>query len=103
VKGVLLRIARNAGTNVGDKDTPLLTFRQVSDALGLASEQAAQSRYQRRVGNLNLSDSGLDGNRLTGAASGRSRAAQRGAGRTRSPVRPARPAIWVSCTASWRR
>jgi hypothetical protein len=40
---------------------PLLTFRQIADALGVASEQAAQGRYQRRVGNLNMSDSGLDG------------------------------------------
>jgi hypothetical protein len=61
LEGVLLHIARNAGTNVGDKDKPLLTFRQISAALGLASEQAAQGRYQRRVGNLNMSDSGLDG------------------------------------------
>ncbi|MFE7977885.1 hypothetical protein [Streptomyces shenzhenensis] len=33
----------------------------VAAALGVESEQAAQGRYRRKVGNLNGADSGLDG------------------------------------------
>lgn len=40
---------------------PLLTFRKIADAIGAESEQAAQGRYRRKVGNLNGSDSGQDG------------------------------------------
>ena len=39
---------------------PLLTFRQIAAAIGAESEQAAQGRYRRKVGNLNNSDSGND-------------------------------------------
>lgn len=40
---------------------PLLTFRKIAAALGVESEQAAQGRYRRKVGNLNGSDSEIDG------------------------------------------
>ncbi len=40
---------------------PLLTSRQIAAAIGAGSEQAAQGRYRRKVGNLNNSDSGNDG------------------------------------------
>ncbi len=54
----LLRAARQPSTRTGK---PLLTFRQIAAAIGAESEQAAQGRYRRKVGNLNGSDSGNDG------------------------------------------
>ena len=39
----------------------MLTFRQIAAAIGAESEQAAQGRYRRKVGNINNSDSGNDG------------------------------------------
>jgi hypothetical protein len=54
----LLLAARQPGTRTGK---PLLTFRQIAAAIGAESEQAAQGRYRRKVGNLNGSDSGSNG------------------------------------------
>ena len=53
-----LLAARQPGARTGK---PLLTFRQIAAAIGAESEQAAQGRYRRKVGNLNDSDSGNDG------------------------------------------
>lgn len=58
LEAALLLAARQPGTRTG---TPMLTFRQIAAAIGAESEQAAQGRYRRRVGNLNNSDSGNDG------------------------------------------
>lgn len=54
----LLLAARQPGNRTGK---PLLTFRQIAAAIGAESEQAAQGRYRRKVGNLKGSDSGSDG------------------------------------------
>ena len=51
--------ARRPGTRTGGK--PLLTFRQIAAAIGAESEQAAQGRYRRKVGNPSSSESGNDG------------------------------------------
>jgi hypothetical protein len=58
LEAALLLAARHPGTRAGK---PMLTFRQIAAAIGAESEQAAQGRYRRRVGNLNNSDSGNDG------------------------------------------
>jgi hypothetical protein len=58
-EAALLAAARQPGAGTGGK--PLLTFRQIAAAIGAESEQAAQGRYRRKVGNLNGSDSGNDG------------------------------------------
>ena len=58
-EAALLAAARQPGPRTGGK--PLLTFRQIAAAIGAESEQAAQGRYRRKVGNLNGSDSGNDG------------------------------------------
>ncbi|MFI6341207.1 hypothetical protein [Streptomyces sp. NPDC050535] len=58
LEGTLLLAARTASTRTGK---PLLTYKQIAAALGVESEQAAQGRYRRKVGNLNGSDSGADG------------------------------------------
>ncbi|MGP2436329.1 hypothetical protein [Streptomyces sp. JW3] len=58
LEGALLLAARTASTRTGK---PLLTFKKIAAALGVESEQAAQGRYRRKVGNLNGTDSGLDG------------------------------------------
>jgi hypothetical protein len=58
LEAALLLAARQPGTRTGK---PLLTFRQIAAAIGAESEQAAQGRYRRKVGNLNNSDSGNDG------------------------------------------
>lgn len=58
LEGALLLAARTASTRTGK---PLLTFKKIAAALGVESEQAAQGRYRRKVGNLNGADSGLDG------------------------------------------
>lgn len=44
-EAALLSIARH----VTEEGKPLLTFRAIAAALGLASEQAAQGRYRRKV------------------------------------------------------
>ncbi|WP_185994032.1 hypothetical protein [Streptomyces benahoarensis] len=54
----MLLAARSTSTRTGK---PLLTFKQIAAALDVGSEQAAQGRYRRKVGNLNSSDSGADG------------------------------------------
>jgi hypothetical protein len=59
LEAALLLAARQPGARTGGK--PLLTFRQIAAAIGAESEQAAQGRYRRKVGNLNNSDSGNDG------------------------------------------
>lgn len=59
MEAALLLAARQPGTRTDGK--PLLTFRQIAAAIGAESEQAAQGRYRRKVGNLNNSDSGNDG------------------------------------------
>jgi len=58
-EAALLAAARQAGPRTGGK--PPLTFKQIAAAIGAESEQAAQGRYRRKVGNLNGSDSGNDG------------------------------------------
>lgn len=58
LEGSLLLAARTASTRTGK---PLLTFKQIAASLGVESEQAAQGRHRRKVGNLNGSDSGADG------------------------------------------
>ncbi|ONK13180.1 hypothetical protein [Streptomyces sp. MP131-18] len=58
LEGALLLVARSTSTRTGK---PLLTFKKIAAALGVESEQAAQGRYRRKVGNLNGSDSGIDG------------------------------------------
>jgi hypothetical protein len=58
LEAALLLAARQPGNRAGK---PLLTFRQIAAAIGAESEQAAQGRYRRKVGNLNGSDSGNDG------------------------------------------
>ncbi|MFC9429576.1 hypothetical protein [Streptomyces sp. NPDC056987] len=58
LEGALLLVARTASTRTGKT---LLTFKKIAAALGVESEQAAQGRYRRKVGNLNGADSGLDG------------------------------------------
>src|SRR5450756_2604491 len=55
LEAALLLAARQPGARIGGK--PLLTFRQIAAAIGAESEQAAQGRYRRKVGNLNNSDS----------------------------------------------
>jgi hypothetical protein len=59
LEAALLYAARRPGARTGGKS--LLTFRQIAAAIGTESEQAAQGRYRRKVGNLNGSDSGNDG------------------------------------------
>lgn len=59
LEAALLCAARQPGARTGGK--PLLTFRQIAAAIGAESEQAAQGRYRRKVGNLHGSDSGNDG------------------------------------------
>lgn len=54
----LLLAARSKSARTGK---PLLTFKQIAAALAVESEQAAQGRYRRKVGNLSGSDSGQDG------------------------------------------
>ena len=46
LEAALLMAARQPGGK------PLLTFRQIAAAIGAESEQAAQGRYSRKVGNL---------------------------------------------------
>jgi hypothetical protein len=58
LEAALLLAARQPGARTGK---PLLTFRQIAAAIGAESEQAAQGRYRRKVGNLSNSDSGNDG------------------------------------------
>ncbi|MGW1996085.1 hypothetical protein [Embleya sp. NPDC001921] len=58
MEAALLPAARLPGADTGK---PLLTFKTIAAALGVGSEQAAQGRYRRKVGNLNGSDSGADG------------------------------------------
>jgi hypothetical protein len=58
LEAALLLAARQPSTRTGK---PLLTFRQIAAAIGADSEQAAQGRYRRKVGNLSNSDSGNDG------------------------------------------
>jgi hypothetical protein len=58
LEAALLLAARQPGTRTGK---PLLTFRQIAAAIGADSEQAAQGRYRRKVGNLSSSDGGNDG------------------------------------------
>jgi hypothetical protein len=57
MEAALLLAARLPSTDTGK---PLLTFKTIAAALGVDSEQAAQGRYRRKVGNLNGSDSGAD-------------------------------------------
>ncbi|MFJ4689639.1 hypothetical protein ACIQNG_33780 [Streptomyces sp. NPDC091377] len=57
LEAALLLAARTASARTGK---PVLTFKQIAAALGVESEQAAQGRYRRKVGNLNGSDSGAD-------------------------------------------
>jgi hypothetical protein len=59
MEGALLYAARRPGARTGGK--PLLTFRQIAAAIGAESEQAAQGRYRRKVGNPSSSESGNDG------------------------------------------
>jgi hypothetical protein len=59
LEAALLYAARRPGARTGGK--PLLTFRQIAAAIGAESEQAAQGRYRRKVGNPSSSDSGNDG------------------------------------------
>ena len=59
LEAALLCAARQPGIRTAGK--PLLTFRQIAAAIGAESEQAAQGRYRRKVGNLNGRDSGNDG------------------------------------------
>jgi hypothetical protein len=59
LEAALLYAARRPGTRTGGK--PLLTFRQIAAAIGAESEQAAQGRYRRKVGNPSSSESGNDG------------------------------------------
>lgn len=58
LEAALLLAARQPGTRTGK---PLLTFRQIAAAIGAESEQAAQGRYRRKVGNPSSSESGNDG------------------------------------------
>ncbi|MGD9482849.1 hypothetical protein WDH52_06240 [Streptomyces sp. TRM70308] len=58
LEGALLLAARHPSVCTGK---PLLTFKKIASALGVESEQVAQARYRRKVGNLNGSDSGIDG------------------------------------------
>ncbi|MDX3121571.1 hypothetical protein F3K20_20235 [Streptomyces scabiei] len=58
LESALLLAARSTSTHTGK---PLLTFKKIAAALGVESEQAAQGRYRRKVGNLNGTDSGVDG------------------------------------------
>ena len=53
----LLMCARNPGRS----GKPQLTFKQIAAALGVESEQAAQGRYLRKVGNPGRIASGTDG------------------------------------------
>jgi hypothetical protein len=59
LEGALLYAARQPGARAGGK--PPLTFRQIAAAIGVESEQAAQGRYRRKVGNPSHSESGNDG------------------------------------------
>jgi hypothetical protein len=59
LEAALLYAARRPGARTGGK--PLLTFRQIAAAIGAESEQAAQGRYRRKVGNPSSSESGNDG------------------------------------------
>jgi len=59
LEGALLYAARRPGARTGGK--PPLTFRQIAAAIGVESEQAAQGRYRRKVGNPSSSESGNDG------------------------------------------
>jgi hypothetical protein len=59
LEAALLYAARRPGARTGGK--PLLTFRQIAAAIGAESEQAAQGRYRRKVGNPSHSESGNDG------------------------------------------
>ena len=59
LEAALLCAARQPGIRTAGK--PLLTFRQIAAAIGAESEQAAQGRYRRKVGNLNGIVSGNDG------------------------------------------
>lgn len=59
LEGALLYAARRPGRRPGGK--PPLTFRQIAVAIGVESEQAAQGRYRRKVGNPSHSESGNDG------------------------------------------
>jgi hypothetical protein len=59
LEAALLYAARRPGASTGGK--PLLTFRQIAAAIGAESEQAAQGRYRRKVGNPSSSESGNDG------------------------------------------
>ena len=58
LEAALLLAARQPSIRTGK---PLLTFRQIAAAIGAESEQAAQGRYRRKVGDLGGSDSGNDG------------------------------------------
>lgn len=58
MEAALLLAARLPAADTGK---PLLTFKTIAAALGVDSEQAAQGRYRRKVGNLNGSDAGADG------------------------------------------
>lgn len=59
LEGALLYAARRPGARTGGK--PPLTFRQIAAAIGVESEQAAQGRYRRKVGNPSSRESGNDG------------------------------------------
>jgi hypothetical protein len=59
LEAALLYAGRRPGARTGGK--PLLTFRQIAAAIGVESEQAAQGRYRRKVGNPSSSESGNDG------------------------------------------
>jgi predicted ArsR family transcriptional regulator len=59
LEAALLLAARHPGARTGGK--PLLTFRQIAAAIGAESEQAAQGRYRRKVGNPSSTESGNDG------------------------------------------
>ena len=59
LEAALLYAARRPGARTSGK--PLLTFRQIAAAIGAESEQAAQGRYRRKVGNPSSSESGNDG------------------------------------------
>lgn len=58
MEGDLLLAARSTSSRTGKH---LLTFKQIAAALGVESEQAAQGRYRRKVGNLNSGDAGYGG------------------------------------------
>ncbi len=58
MEGNLLLAARPTSSSTGK---PLLIFKQIAAALAVESEQAAQGRYRRKVGNLGGGNASYDG------------------------------------------